>query len=87
MNIMQVEIDKEYLQENEEKIFAQMVKETILKMRPISDLIRRGQHTKAIGCANAEFQITDPVPGNLRHGIFSKLGRIFEALVRCYQQT
>jgi hypothetical protein len=76
------ELNREYPQENEEEIFAQMVEETISEMKPIGGFIRRGQHAKATGCVTAEFQVVDEMPDHLRHGVFAEPGRTFEALVR-----
>ena len=76
------ELNKEYPQENEDEIFAEMVEETISEMKPIDGFIRRGQHAKATGCVTAEFRVVDEVPDHLRHGVFAEPGRTFEALVR-----
>ena len=79
---MALELNKEYPQEDEEEIFAEMVEETISEMKPIGGFIRRGQHAKATGCVTAEFQVVDGMPDHLRHGVFAEPGRSFQALVQ-----
>jgi hypothetical protein len=79
---MALELNREYPQENEEQIFAEMVDEAISEMKAIGGFIRRGQHAKATGCVTAEFRVVDEVPDHLRHGVFAEPGRSFEALAR-----
>ena len=79
---MTPELNREYPELDDPKVFEQMVKLTIGQMKPICGRLRRGQHAKATGCVTAEFRIADDVPSDLRHGIFRQPGRTFSAIVR-----
>jgi hypothetical protein len=81
-NIMTPELNREYPELDDPKVFEQMVNLTVGQMKPISGHLRRGQHAKATGCVTAEFRINDDVPSDLRHGIFRQPGRTFSAIVR-----
>lgn len=76
------ELNREYPELDDPKLFVEMVELTVSKMKPICGHLRRGQHAKATGCVTAEFRIADDVPSHLQHGIFSQPGRIFSAIVR-----
>ena len=71
--MMTPDMNCEYPELDDPKVFEQMVKLTIGQMKPIGGRIRRGQHAKATGCVTAEFRIADDVPSDLRHGIFPDL--------------
>jgi hypothetical protein len=51
-------------------------------MKPIDGHLRRAQHAKATCCVTAEFRIADDIRPDLRHGIFSRPGQTFSAIVR-----
>jgi hypothetical protein len=76
------ELNREYPELDDPKVFEQMINLTVGQMKPIHGHLRRGQHAKATGCVTAEFRIADDVPSNLRHGIFHQPGRTFNAIVR-----
>ena len=65
---MTPELNREYPELDDPKVFEQMVNLTLDQMKPISGHLRRGQHAKATGCVTAEFRIADDVPSDLRHG-------------------
>jgi hypothetical protein len=79
---MTPELNREYPELDDPKVFEQMVHLTVGQMKPVRGHLRRGQHAKATGCVAAEFCIADDVPSDLRHGIFRQLGRTFSAVVR-----
>jgi hypothetical protein len=79
---MTPELNREYPELDDPKVFEQMVYLTAGHMKPIGGHLRRGQHAKATGCVTAEFRITDDVPSDLRHGVFRQPGRTFSAIVR-----
>jgi hypothetical protein len=79
---MTPELNREYPELDDPKVFEQMVNLTLGQMKPVSGHLRRGQHAKATGCVTAEFRIADDVPTDLRHGIFRQPGRTFSAIVR-----
>lgn len=76
------ELNREYPELDDPKIFEEMVELTVSHMKPIEGHVRRGQHAKATGCVTATFRIADDVPSHLQHGIFSQPGRSFSAIVR-----
>jgi Catalase len=76
------ELNREYPELDDQKVFEQMVNLTVGQMKPVRGHLRRGQHAKATGCVTAEFRIADDVPSDLRHGIFRQPGRSFSAIVR-----
>jgi len=79
---MTPELNREYPELDDPKVFAQMVDLTVGQMKPVCGHLRRGQHAKATGCVTAEFRIADEVPSYLQHGIFRQPGRTFSAIVR-----
>jgi len=79
---MTPELNREYPEFDDPKVFEKMIELTVGDMRPIGGHLRRGQHAKATGCVTAEFRIADDVPSDLRHGIFRRPGRTFSAIVR-----
>jgi len=79
---MTPELNREYPELDDPKVFEQMVNLTVGQMKPIRGHLRRGQHAKATGCVTAEFRIADDIPSDLQHGIFRQLGRTFGAIVR-----
>src|SRR5215210_1957741 len=79
---MNPELNREYPELDDPKIFEQMVGLTVGQMKEVEGNLRRGQHAKATGCVTAAFRIADDVPPELRHGIFSQPGRVFSAIVR-----
>ena len=79
---MTPELNREYPEFDDPKVFEKMIELTVGDMRPIGGHLRRGQHAKATGCVTAEFRIADDVPSDLRHGIFRQPGRTFGAIVR-----
>jgi hypothetical protein len=81
-HVMTLELNREYPELDDQKVFEQMVTLTLGQMKPISGHLRRGQHAKATGCVTAEFRIADDVPSDLRHGVFRQPGRTFSAIVR-----
>src|SRR4029077_7610687 len=80
--IMILELNREYSELDDPKVFEQMVNLMVGRMKPVHGHFRRGQHAKATGCVTAEFRIADDVPSDLRHGIFSQPGRAFSTIVR-----
>lgn len=76
------ELNREYPELDDPKLFEQMVELTVGHMKPIDGRLRRGQHAKATGCVTATFRVADDVPAHLQHGIFGQLGRTFNAIVR-----
>src|SRR6266446_87981 len=79
---MTPELNREYLELDDPKVFEQMVNLTVGQMKPVRGHLRRGQHAKPTGCVTAEFRIADDVRSDLRHGIFRQPGRTFSAIVR-----
>jgi hypothetical protein len=79
---MTPELNREYPELDDPKVFEQMVNLTVGQMKPVHGHLRRGQHAKATGCVTAEFRIADDTPSDLRHGIFRQPGRTFGAIVR-----
>jgi hypothetical protein len=79
---MTPELNREYPELDDPKLFEQMVGHVVGHMKPICGRVRRAQHVKATGCVTAEFRIADDVPSDLRHGIFRQPGRTFSAVVR-----
>ena len=79
---MTPELNREYPELDDPKVFEQMVDLVVGHMKPICGHIRRAQHVKATGCVAAEFRIAGDVPSDLRHGIFRQPGNSFSALVR-----
>jgi hypothetical protein len=76
------ELNREYPELDDPKVFEQMVNLTVDQMKPIRGHLRRGQHAKTTGCVTAEFRVADGVPSDLRHGVFGQPGRTFSAIVR-----
>ena len=76
------ELGREYPELDDPSVFERMVAMTVAQMEPVSGKLRRGQHAKATGCVTAEFRIANDVPAELRHGIFSQVGRTYSARVR-----
>jgi len=70
---MTPELNREYPELDDPKVFEQMVNLTVGQMKPIRGHLRRGQHAKATGCVIAEFRIADDIPSDLQHGIFANL--------------
>jgi hypothetical protein len=79
---MTPELNREYPELDDPKVFAQMVELTVGHMKPVCGHLRRGQHAKATGCVTAELRIADEVPSDLQYGIFRQAGRTFNAIVR-----
>jgi hypothetical protein len=79
---MTPELNREYPELDDKKVFDRMVELTVNHMKPVCDHLRRGQHAKATGCVDAEFRIADDVPLDLQHGIFREPRRTFKAYVR-----
>jgi hypothetical protein len=79
---MTPELNREYPELDDPKVFDEMVKLTVGHMKPVCGHLRRGQHAKATGCVTAELRIADDVPSDLLHGIFRQPGRTFRAIVR-----
>ena len=79
---MKPELNREYPELDDQKVFKQMVELTAGQMKPVCGHLRRGQHAKATGCVAAEFRIADDVPSDLQHGIFRQTGRTYNAVVR-----
>jgi len=79
---MTPELNREYLELDDPKVFEEMVNLIESQMKPIDGHVRRGQHAKVTGCVTAEFRIADDVPPDLRYGIFSQPGRTYSAIVR-----
>ncbi len=78
---MTPELNREYPELDDPKVFERMVNLIESQMKPIDGHVRRGQHAKATGCVTAEFRIADNVPPDLRYGIFSQPGRTCSAIV------
>jgi catalase len=79
---MTPELNCEYPDLDEPRLFEQMVNLTVGQMKPVCGHLRRGQHAKATGCVTAEFRAAEDAPSELRHGIFRQPGRTFSAIVR-----
>lgn len=79
---MTPELNREYPELDDPRVFDQMVDLTAGHMNPVCGHLRRGQHAKATGCVTAEFRIAEDVPPDLRHGVFRQPGRAFSAIVR-----
>jgi Catalase len=79
---MTPELNCEYPELDDPKVFEEMINLTVGQMKPICGHLRRAQHAKATGCVNAEFRIAEDVPSDLQHGVFSHPGRTFNAIVR-----
>jgi hypothetical protein len=79
---MRLELNHEYPELDDPKVFEKMVELTVNHMKPIEGRLRRGQHAKAIACVTGEFRIADDVPQDLQHGIFRHAGHRFAATVR-----
>lgn len=79
---MTPELNREYPELDDPKLFEQMVDLVVSHMKPICGRLGRAQHVKATGCVTAEFRIADDIPSDLRHGIFRQPGRTFSAIAR-----
>jgi Catalase len=79
---MALELNREYPELDDPKLFEQMVNLTIGRMKPVGGHLRRGQHAKATGCVIAKFRISDEVRSDLQHGIFRQPGHTFNAILR-----
>ena len=79
---MTPELNREYVQPDEDEVFDQMVKITLDQMHTEDGHRLRVQHAKATGCVTAKFQISADVPEDLRHGVFREPGRTFDAIAR-----
>lgn len=79
---MEAVLNHEYPQPNEEKLFEEMIKITVNRMKPQLGYIRRGQHAKATGCVRGLFTIRNFVDNDLRHGIFRHPNHTYPAIVR-----
>src|SRR5260370_38550972 len=79
---MTPDLNREYPELDDPKVFEQMVNLTVGQMKPICGHLRRAQHAKATSCVTAEFRIAADVRSDLRHGIFRQPGRTFSAIVR-----
>jgi len=79
---MTPELNHEYPELDDPKVFEEMVNLTVSQMKPVCGHLRRAQHAKATGCVIGEFRIANDVRPDLRHGIFRQLGHSFSAIVR-----
>ena len=79
---MKPELNCEYPEPDEAKLIVEMVRVAVERMKPRQGRLRRGQHAKATGCVRGVFTIRDDVPDDLRHGVFHKPKRSFQAIVR-----
>ena len=79
---MNPELNREYPEPGEARLIEEMVKVAVERMKPRQGRIRRGQHAKATGCVQGVFTIRDDVPDDLRHGVFHRPDRSFQAIVR-----
>jgi hypothetical protein len=79
---MNPELNREYPELDDPATFAEMVALIADRKKPACGHVLRSQHAKATGCVRAEFRIADDVPTDLQHGIFSRLGHTFSAIVR-----
>ncbi len=76
------ELNREYPEFDDPKIFQHMTQLTVDHMKPISGQLRRAQHAKTTGCVIATFRVDDKIPSDLRHGVFRDPGHVFNAIVR-----
>ncbi len=80
---MNPELRPDFSLEGEKEIIKEMVKLTIGLMEESKEgCPLRVQHAKATACVTATFEIAADIPAGLRYGVFSKPGRVFEAIVR-----
>ncbi len=79
---MTPQLNREYPELDDPKVFEHMVNLTVDHMKPIDGRVRRAQHAKATCCVTAEFRIAPDVPSHLQYGIFRQPGRTFRAIVR-----
>ncbi|MCI5121363.1 MAG: catalase [Candidatus Electrothrix sp. AUS4] len=80
---MQQELRPDFSLPGEKEIFKDMIKLTINMMEESqAGCPLRVQHAKAAACLTASFAIASDIPADLRHGVFSRPGTVFEALVR-----
>src|SRR5471030_1965833 len=79
---MNPKLNCEYPDPGEAKLFEEMVKITIARMKPQQGRIHRGQHAKATGCVKGVFTIRDDVADDLRYGVFHQPNQSFQAIVR-----
>jgi len=82
VNIMTPELNREYPEIDDPKVFERMIELTVGHIKPICGHLRRGQHAKTTGCVTAEFCIANNVPSDLQYGVFRQAGRPFNAIVR-----
>ena len=80
--MMNLGLNQEHDEPGEPERIAEMVRVLRVRMKPQEGSMRRGQHAKATGCARGEFTIRDDVPEDLRHGVFLRPNRSFQAIVR-----
>jgi hypothetical protein len=79
---MKPELNREYPELDDSRVFEEMVDLTVNTMKPNDGRLLRAQHAKTTGCVEAEFRIADDVPADLRHGVFRTPGQKFRAIVR-----
>ncbi|CAK8712154.1 Catalase core domain-containing protein [Candidatus Electronema halotolerans] len=80
---MNPELRPDFSLTGEDDIIKEMIKLTIGMMEESKNgCPLRVQHAKAAACVTATFEIASDIPADLRHGVFSQLGRVFEAIVR-----
>jgi len=83
---MKPELNCEYPEDAEERLFAEMVDIVRARMahRPQGEgaTIPRAQHAKATGCVRASFTVRDKLPEYFRYGVFQQPGNTFQAIVR-----
>lgn len=79
---MNPELNREYPEPGEASLIEEMVKITVGRMKPQEGRIRRGVHAKATGCVRGVFKIRDDVAEKLRHGVFLKPNKSFQAVIR-----
>eukprot|EP00761_Pharyngomonas_kirbyi_P007298 gb/GECH01007308.1/.p1 GENE.gb/GECH01007308.1/~~gb/GECH01007308.1/.p1 ORF type:complete len:449 (+),score=121.05 gb/GECH01007308.1/:1-1347(+) len=80
------ELGKEYISDDDKQAIQeleQLFEKTLKQEKQGKDHhADRFQHAKSHGCVNAHFQLLNDIPSELQHGIFSKPGSTFPAVIR-----
>ena len=80
--MMKLELNREYPERDDQKVFKKMEDLTLARMKVIEGGSLRGQHAKATGCVIGTFQIAANIPPELKFGILQQPGKVFKAYVR-----
>jgi catalase len=75
-------LDPENLELDDPAVFSSLKELTREQQRTVEGSLRRGQHAKPTGLAEADFIVSDDVAEEFRCGVFQSPGASFRACVR-----